>query len=49
MVVPEGTVLTQTLALLPPSLNFGKNPKCFDTAVLTFLSSSPQQRITYTW
>ena len=40
-------VLTQSLALLPPPLIFGKIPKCFDTAVLT-LSSSSEPKITST-
>ena len=37
MTAAEETVLTQTLALLPPLLIFGRTPKCFDTAVWFFL------------
>ena len=48
MIVSEEAVLTQTLALLFPSLIFGRIPKCFDAAVLTFLSSSSEPKITYT-
>ena len=48
MIVSEEAVLTQTLPLLPPPLIFGRIPKCFDTAVLTFLSSSSEPKITYT-
>ena len=45
MIVSEEAVLTQTLALLPPPLIFGRIPKCFDT-VLTFWSSSSEPKIT---
>ena len=48
MIVSEEAVLTQTLALLFPPLIFGRIPKCFDAAVLTFLSSSSEPKITYT-
>ena len=48
MIVSEEVVLTQTLAPLPPPLIFGRILKCFDTAVLTFLSSSSEPKITYT-
>ena len=48
MIVSEEAVLTQTLALLLPPLIFGRIPKCFDTAVLTFLSSSSEPKTTYT-
>ena len=37
MIAAEEAVLTQTLALLPPLLIFGRTPKCFDTAVWFFL------------
>ena len=33
MIAAEEAVLTQTLALLPTLLIFGRTPKCFDTAV----------------
>ena len=33
MIAAEKTVLTETLALLPTLLIFGRTPKCFDTAV----------------
>ena len=33
MIHSEEAVSTQTLALLPPPLIFGRIPKCFDTAV----------------
>ena len=39
MIVSKEDVLTQLLALLPPPLTFGRIPKCFGTAVWTFLSS----------
>ena len=48
MIVSEEAVLTQALTPLPPPLIFGKIPKCFDTTVLTFLSSSSKPKITYT-
>ena len=48
IIVSEEAVLTQTLALLPPLLIIGRIPKCFDTAVLTFLISSSEPQITYT-
>ena len=48
MIHSEEAVLTQTLALLPPPLILGRIPKCFDTAVRTFLSSSSELKITYT-
>ena len=35
-------------SLLPPPLIFGRIPKCFNTAVLTFLSSSSEPKTTYT-
>ena len=38
MIISEEIVLTQTLTLLRPPIIFGKIPKCFDTAVLIFLS-----------
>ena len=44
MIVSEEAVLTQTLALLPLPLIFGRIPKCFDTAVSTFLSSSGEPK-----
>ena len=47
MIVSEEDVLTHLLALLPPPLIFGRIPKCFDTAVWTFLSSSSEPNITY--
>ena len=47
MIVSEEDVLTQTLALLPPPLIFGRIPKGFRTEV-TFLSSSSEPKITYT-
>ena len=47
MIVSEEAVFTQTLELLPPSLIFGRIPKCFDTVVWTFLSSSSKTKITY--
>ena len=37
MIAAEEAVLTQTLALLPTLLIFGRTPKCFDTAVWFFL------------
>ena len=43
----EEVVSTQTLALLPPPLIFEIIPKCFDTAVWTFLSFSSEPKITY--
>ena len=33
MIAVEETALTQTLALLPPLLIFGRTTKCFDSAV----------------
>ena len=48
MIVSVEAVLAQTLPLLPPPLIFGRIPECFDTAVLTFLSSSSEPKITYT-
>ena len=47
MIAAEEAVLTEALALLPPVLIFRRIPKCFDTAVWHFLSSSPEQKITY--
>ena len=38
------TVLIQTQALLPPHRILGKIPKCFDTIVWTFFSSSTGQK-----
>ena len=40
MIPSKEAVLTRTFALLPPPLTFGRNPKRFDTALWTFLSSS---------
>ena len=37
----EEALLTQTLALLPPLLIFGRTPKCFDTAVWLFFEFQP--------
>ena len=48
MIVAEEDILTKSLALLPPPQIFGGIPNYFDTAVLTFLSSSPEQKIVYT-
>ena len=48
MIVSEDVFLTQTLVLLPPPLIFWRIPKCFHTAVLTFLSFSSEPKITYT-
>ena len=48
MIVSEEAVLTQALASLLPPLILGRIPKCFDTTVLTFLSSSSEPKITYT-
>ena len=48
MIPSKEAVFTQTLALLPPPLISGRNPKCFHTAVLTFLSSNSEPKITYT-
>ena len=47
MIVSEDVFLTQTLVLLPPPLIFWRIPKCFHTAVLTFLSFSSEPKITY--
>ena len=44
MTAAEVAVLTQTLALLPPSRISAKTHKYFDTAVWTFFSSSPGQK-----
>ena len=33
MIAAEEAVLTQTAALLPPLVIFGRTPECFDTAV----------------
>ena len=48
MIDDEEALLTQILALLLPPLIFGTIPKYFDTAVYTFVSSSPEVMITYT-
>lgn len=42
------TTIVAEEALFPIPLVLGRISKCFDTAVWTFLSSSPEQRITYT-
>ena len=48
IIAAEEDLLTQTLALLPPLLIFRRTPKCFDTAVSFFFSSSPEQKTIYT-
>ena len=48
MIVVKGTVLTQTLALLPPPLVFGTIPGYFHKAVWSLLSSSSELKISYT-
>ena len=49
MTVSEEAALTQTLALLPPPLIFGRVPKCFNTTVWTSLSSGSESKITHTY
>ena len=44
MSAAEEAVLTQTLALLPPFLIFGRIPQCFDTAVCA-LALNPKSHI----
>ena len=48
MVVAEEAVMNQTLAVLPAPPTFRRILKCFDTSILTILSSGPKQKITYT-
>ena len=48
IIVSEEVVLTQTLALLPHHLIFGRIPKSLDTAGSTFLSLSSEPNITHT-
>ena len=48
IIVSEEVVLTQTLALLPHHLIFGRIPKSLDTAGSTFLSFSSEPNITHT-
>ena len=49
MTVAEEAVLTQILALLPPHPIFKRIPERFETIVSTFLISSPEPKITYTF
>ena len=48
MIAAEEAVLTEALALLSSLQIFRRIPKCFNTPVWHFLSSSPEQKITYT-